>query len=84
MYGTFKSQGAFVYKINLQDGFEFKGQITHLNESELSGDYYWCWDSSSHVSRTLFIDDILYTISDNFVKMNSLDDLSEINSIFLE
>ena len=85
IYGTFKFQGAFVYKINPVDGFEFIGKITHINETENPNNYYWRWHSySSHITRTLFIDDILYTISNDLVKMNNLNDLSEINSINLD
>ena len=84
IYGTFKFQGAFVYKINPENGFEFIGKITHINETENPNDYYYrCHSYSSHITRTLFIDDILYTISNDFIKMNNLDDLSEINSIIL-
>ena len=84
IYGTFKFQGTFVYKINPENGFEFIGKITHINETENPNDYYYrCHSYSSHITRTLFIDDILYTISNDFIKMNNLDDLSEINSIIL-
>ena len=84
IYGTFKFQGAFVYKINPENGFEFIGKITHINETENPNDYYYrCHSYSSHITRTLFIDDILYTISNDLIKMNNLDDLSEINSIIL-
>lgn len=84
IYGKFTFQGAYVYKLNL-NGFEFKGRITHRNQSEsIDNQYYWCWGSSNYdIIRTLFIDNTLYTISNNMVKMNSLDDLSEINSIQL-
>ena len=48
-------------------------------------EYYWYSGlSSSYVSRSLYIDNVLYTISDIMVKMNSLNDLSEINIVKLE
>lgn len=84
IYGKFTFQGAYVYKLNL-NGFEFRGRITHRNQSESIEDHYWYWESSNYdIKRTLFIDNTLYTISNNIVKMNSLDDLSEINSLELE
>lgn len=86
VYGEFKFQGAYVYKFNL-DGYELKGRITHrvdnINETE-----EWLWRgyySSADISRSLYIGNVLYTISNSMVKMNSLDDLSsEINSVNLE
>ena len=33
--------------------------------------------------RTFYIEDVLYTASDRYLKMNGLDDLKEINSIKL-
>jgi uncharacterized secreted protein with C-terminal beta-propeller domain len=86
IHGRFTFQGAFVYKLSLEDGFELRGRITHMDEDELPDDNYrWYCDSySSFVSRSLYIDDVLYTISDNMVKMNSLDSLSEINSVVLK
>lgn len=85
-YGKFTFQGAYVYKLTLDDGFEYRGRITHMDEDEIPDDgYYWYWGySSSYISRSLYIEDALYTISDKMVKMNSLDDLSEINSINLD
>ena len=83
MYGEFMFQGAFVYRLSLENGFEYKGRITHLDDEDiLKSGYYGYWDSSS-ISRSLYIDDILYTISNNKIKMNSLETLSEINSIKL-
>ncbi|AFS80387.1 copper amine oxidase-like protein [Candidatus Nitrosopumilus koreensis AR1] len=35
-------------------------------------------------ARTFYIDDVLYTASQGFLKMNSFEDLNEINSIKLE
>ena len=38
---------------------------------------------SIYLGRSLYIEDVLYTISNDMVKMNSLDDLSEINTLEL-
>ena len=67
------------------DGGHVDQEQTHMDEDEIPDDYYWYWgySSSSYISRSLYIEDVLYTISDKMVKMNSLDDLSEINSIEL-
>ena len=85
MYGSFKFQGAYVYKLN-QDGFTYRGNITHMTESEMSEkDTYWRWyDSNSYITRSLYIDEVLYTISNKMIKMNELYDLNEINSVEFE
>ncbi|MCH2404890.1 MAG: beta-propeller domain-containing protein [Nitrosopumilus sp.] len=35
-------------------------------------------------ARTFYIDDVLYTVSERYLKMNSFNDLEEINLIKLE
>jgi uncharacterized secreted protein with C-terminal beta-propeller domain len=70
-------QGEYVFDINLIDGFVLKGNVTH------QGDSVDQWDSGYWVKRALYIDDVLYTISDRKIKMNSLEDLSFINEIEL-
>lgn len=84
-YGTFTFQGAYIYNLNL-DGFEYKGRITHMDNTDFQNEKYgyWYWGSTGSITRSLYIDNILYTISDKMIKMNDLDDLSEINSIDLE
>ena len=52
-----------------------------INEFIKSGWYYY--DSPASVKRSLYMDDVLYTISEKKVKMNDLDDLGEINEIEL-
>jgi uncharacterized secreted protein with C-terminal beta-propeller domain len=87
LFGQFTFQGAYVYRLNLDTGFDYEGRITHLPPEELEhqkSDYYWYWGSSNtDITRTLFIGDVLYTVSDSMVKMNNLIDLSEIASISL-
>ena len=83
-YGEFTFQGAYVFILNL-DGFTYRGRITHLSDDEKqNNEYWWYWgEASSYITRSLYIEDTLYTISNKMVKMNSLDDLSEINSVEL-
>ncbi|MFV2040515.1 MAG: beta-propeller domain-containing protein, partial [Candidatus Hydrothermarchaeales archaeon] len=77
-------QGAYVFSLDTETGFELKGRISHVEADSLflkSGSYYP--GSEFSVKRSLYMDDVLYTISDGRVKMNSLDDLREINSLDL-
>ncbi len=81
-YGDYVWQGAYVFNLDLENGFQLKGRVTHVEDDSFdkSGYYYF---SSFSVRRSLFIDNILYTVSDRMIKANSLDDLSEINKIEL-
>jgi inhibitor of cysteine peptidase len=85
-WGQFTFQGAYIYRLSLESGFEYKGRITHQTPEEMQhpSDYYWYWGSSNtDITRTLYIGDVLYTVSDSMVKMNNLADLSDITSITL-
>ncbi len=72
-------QGAYVFTVT-DEGFTLKGKVSHYDGDE---DYAWYWGSPSAVKRSLFMDDVLYTVSQKYVKMNSLDDLEEINEVKL-
>lgn len=81
--GDYKFQGAYVYDISLDDGFDLKGRITHYDEDDqtfLKSGYYYFGDEYS-VKRSLYIDDILYTISGKKIKLNDLTDLNEIKEL---
>ena len=82
-YGDYTFQGAYVYNINLEDGFELKGRVTHYDEDEVAkkSGYYFYGDKN--VMRSLYMDDILYTFSNLILKANDLSDLDEINSVDL-
>lgn len=71
---------AYVFNIDLANGIALKGTVTHTNATN-SSDYYY--DYNSQIRRSLYIGDVLYTISNKMVKMNSLSDLAEINKISL-
>lgn len=82
--GDYSKQSAYVFDITIEGGIELKGSIAHdLETEEEHEDIYHYWDYGNSIKRTLYIEDVLYTISDNVVKMNSLDDLREINSVEL-
>ncbi|NIO23184.1 MAG: hypothetical protein GTN38_04130 [Candidatus Aenigmarchaeota archaeon] len=80
--GEYVFQGAYVYDITLENGFDLRGRITHYEDDQtfLKSGYYYFGDQYS-VKRSLYIDDILYTISGKKIKLNSLADLSEIREL---
>jgi uncharacterized secreted protein with C-terminal beta-propeller domain len=68
--------GFYIFDLNKTDGISSKGTITH---SDSDTRYY-----GMNNARTFYIDDVLYTASQGYLKMNSFDGLNEVNSIKLE
>jgi len=82
-YGEPVWQGAYVFHISPDVGLRLEGRITHIeNLSDLEEDYYYTYSAFS-VERSLYIDDVLYTISDAKIKMNNLENLDYINEVQL-
>lgn len=78
-YKDYGWQGAYVFNITIEQ-IELRGIITHMeNDTGDVRSYYY----SNYVVRSLYIDDVLYTISASKVKMNNLETLAEINEIEL-
>lgn len=74
-YGDFVWEGAYVYELTLENGFVLKGRITHSDETE---NYYLY---NSNIRRSLYIDNVLYTVSNKEIHANSLSDLSQIKVV---
>ncbi|NWF87296.1 beta-propeller domain-containing protein [Candidatus Bathyarchaeota archaeon] len=68
-------QGLYVFNITLSNGIVLRGNVTHLEDTA----YYW----NCQVKRALYIDNVLYTVSDIKVKLNRLEDLAFIKEILL-
>jgi len=79
--GDYKYQGAYVYGVNLDDGFELRGRITHFDEVQdpLKIDYGF-WGEES-IKRSLYLGGYLYTVSDKMIKVNELSNLDLVNKI---
>jgi inhibitor of cysteine peptidase len=82
-YGEYVWQGAYVFDISLDQGLQLKGRITHIeNPADLEQGYYYSYSPLS-VTRSLYIGDVLYTISNAKIKMNNLENLDYINEVKL-
>jgi inhibitor of cysteine peptidase len=82
-YGEPVYQGAYVFDVSLDAGIRLEGRITHIESSaDLEEGYYYYYSPFS-VERSLHIDDVLYTISQAKIKMNSLENLDYINEVEL-
>lgn len=73
----YTSEGYFVYDINLNDGFKLKGVINH---EKLSSNKYYYYNTSK-LLRGMWIEENLYTVSEDMIKVNKLDDLSQISEL---
>jgi len=68
-----------VYKVTTEKGFEYLGGVSH-KIPETEGTYYgacssWWTDSDSVVKRSVFMDDYVYSITENEIKVNSVSQL---------
>ena len=81
-YGDYIYQGAYVFTIKPEE-ISLRGRVTHLQDEELLKSGYYM-DSGNMVTRSLYIDDYLYTISNNLVKIWNLSNLKEVNKIILK
>jgi uncharacterized secreted protein with C-terminal beta-propeller domain len=83
-YGTYTFQGAYVYHVSLEGGFQLTGRITHVDDpAELSAGYGY-YDSAEAIRRALYIGDDLYTVSEARIKVNRLNDLGEVAAVQLK
>jgi len=74
-YGEFTFQGAYVYRIDLENGFQLRGTITHLSDEELrKAGSYW-YNPANSVQRILYIGDTLYTLSEGEIRASDLQTL---------
>jgi inhibitor of cysteine peptidase len=69
-------QGVYVFNITLGTGITLRGNVTHQGDSTYFSSYY-------SIKRVLYIENVLYTLSDMKLKLNSLEDLLLIKEIEL-
>ncbi|MDM7998908.1 MAG: beta-propeller domain-containing protein [Dehalococcoidia bacterium] len=84
-YGEIVWQGAYVFDISLENGLELRGRITHCEggafQKRLYDPYYGY--PSCAIERSLYIGNVLYTISDQQIGMNDLVTLEDLGKISL-
>lgn len=85
-YGNFQYQGAYVFRVT-NEGFSFRDRITHLNQTSLDALQNHSWyrrNDERFIHRTLYIENVLYTLSNTMIQAHELDELSLVNQIVLE
>ena len=77
-YGKkYVSEGYFVYDISIDNGFNLKGVINHeVKEINEKRAYNY-----TKLLRGLYIDNNLYTVSENGIKVNTLDTLDLLSEL---
>ncbi|MFO7996512.1 MAG: beta-propeller domain-containing protein [Dehalococcoidia bacterium] len=81
-WGRMVWQGAYVFNVTAEAGLRLEDRISHIDELPDPEENYYDWYSFS-VKRSLYIGDVLYTISDAMIKMNRLENLDYINEVEL-
>ncbi|MBT3704541.1 copper amine oxidase [Candidatus Peregrinibacteria bacterium] len=81
-YGDYTFQGAYVYDVSLEDGFELRGTVTHYDNFD--AEYNYGYDYTKWLERILYIGDYFYTTSSDMVKANQMDDLSDVAEVELD
>ncbi len=81
-YGDYTFQGAYIYDVSVEDGFELRGTITHYDNFD--AEYNYGYNYMKWVDRILYIGDYFYTVSQEMVKANKMDDLSEAGEVVME
>lgn len=72
------SEGYLVYNINLKDGITLKGKVVHEGTSSRYSSY-----NNTKLLRGAYIGNNLYTISEDMIKVNSLDNLKQLSELKL-
>ena len=75
-YGTTQPNiwyGAYVFGLTPETGFVLKGTVEHGTGSDRS---YWYGSSQNEVKRSLYIGDVLYTLSTKKILANSLSNIN--------
>ncbi len=90
-YPQFIWQGVYVFNVDLTNGITIQGNITQLDNSPAylanpslaaAGSYPWN-ESQYFITRSLYINNVLYTVSQNRVQLNNLSDLSLLTKVEL-
>lgn len=69
--------GVYVFNLSLENGLQLKGKITHSEGGFVQE------KTTGPAKRSLYINDVLYTLSDRLLKLNDLGTLKEINQLWL-
>lgn len=79
-YGDTTFVGAYVYNLDLTNGFDLKAKLTNLDEEDMKKmGYYYYGDKT--IDRLIYIGDTLYTVSNCGYSGYSMKDYSKIGEL---
>ncbi len=75
--------GLMVYNVTVEDGFDYQGGVPHETMAEDPDDYWgyynqcsnWWTHSNSTVKRSIFMDDYVFSIAADVIKISKLNNL---------
>lgn len=71
-----KFSGLLVYKIDAETGFDWLGGVPHIAPENQGTSQHrcsnWWTDSNSYVKRSIFMDDYVFSITEDTIKVNKL------------
>ncbi|MDF2936140.1 MAG: beta propeller protein, partial [Paenibacillaceae bacterium] len=76
-YGQFAFQGAYIYHVDLEEGFRLRGTVTHLGDDELKKAGGVFYGSNHQIQRLLYIGDTLYSLSPGQIRAQHMETLAE-------
>ena len=80
VYGTTLTfSGLLVYRVTVADGFDLLGRVSHADPAVASsyGCSNWWTESNSPVQRSIFMDDYVFSVAADAIKVNRLDALGD-------
>jgi uncharacterized secreted protein with C-terminal beta-propeller domain len=76
--------GVYVLDISANSGISLRGTVTHNDDDVDDDNNYYYSGYQNNIKRSFYIDDALYTVSDNLLKANELSDLDYISEVELD
>lgn len=83
-YGTFAFSGAYIYDIDLTDGFNLRGKISHMSAQDMLKASDWGGNSDLYINRLLTIRDNLYAASNAKLSSHNLTTLDKIDEFIFD
>lgn len=82
-YGTLKFEGAYVYKVDLKNGFTLKNKISNQSYSNKDNKRFTI-DYDYSIQRLLYINDSLYSISNNRICSYDIQNYNQVGNLSTE
>lgn len=83
-YGTIVFSGAYIYHLDLKTGFTLQGKITYMTDADLLLSGTYSIDNNKQIRRLLYIENVLYGISNGELSAYDLTTLKELGSVLIK